>query len=79
MATPSQDRLREDELVSTVIMHSKSKTKTSELCNVTVPLFDEGDLIFEKAFVSFVGPISKHSRYAKQAVLHVELHGRLKV
>ena len=45
----------------------------AELCNVIAPLHDDGNLIFEHAEVSFVEPISKRSRYAKQAILFVEL------
>lgn len=45
----------------------------AELCNVIAPLHDCGNLIFEHAEVSFVEPISKRSRYAKQAILFVEL------
>lgn len=45
----------------------------AELCNVIAPLHDGGNLIFEHAKVSFVEPISKRSRYAKQAILFVEL------
>lgn len=44
------------------------------LCNAIAPLYDDGMLVFEEAFVSFVEPITKRSRYAKQAVLFVELH-----
>ena len=49
----------------------------AELCNAIAPLFDDGSLVFEKASVSFAEPISKRSRYAKQAVLFVELRARL--
>lgn len=49
----------------------------AELCNVIAPLFDEGSLVFEEASVSFVEPISKRSRHAKQAILFVELKARL--
>ena len=49
----------------------------AELCNVIAPLYDEGTLIFEGANVSFVEPISKRSRHAKQAVLFVELRARV--
>lgn len=45
----------------------------AQLCNAIAPLFDSGDLIFESACVSFVEPISKRSRHAKQAMLFVEL------
>lgn len=45
-----------------------------ELCNAIAPLYDSVVLVFEKAFASFVEPITKRSRHAKQAVLFVELH-----
>ena len=46
----------------------------AELCNALAPLYDEGDLIMDGAFVSFDEPITKRSRHAKQAILFVELH-----
>ena len=49
----------------------------AELCNVIAPLYDEGAITFESARVSFVEPISKRSRHAKQAVLFVELRARV--
>ena len=51
----------------------------AELCNALAPLYDEGSLIIETASVSFVEPISKRSRYAKQAVLFVELQATVRV
>ena len=48
-----------------------------ELCNAIAPLFDSGMLVFENAFASFVDPITKRSRHAKQAMLFVELHCRV--
>lgn len=50
----------------------------AELCNAIAPLFDSGELVFENASVSFVEPISKRSRHAKQAMLFVELKAKLK-
>ena len=50
----------------------------AELCNVIAPLFDSGELKIESARVSFVDPISKRSRHAKQAVLFVEASMRLR-
>lgn len=47
------------------------------LCNALAPLYDSGNAVFEKAFVSFVEPISKRGRHAKQAVLFVELQLRI--
>ena len=48
-----------------------------DLCNAIAPLYDEGKIVFDAAVVSFVEPISKRSRYAKQAILFVELRARL--
>ncbi len=49
----------------------------AELCNAIAPLFDAGELTIDEAKVSFVDPISKRSRYAKQAVLFVEARGKV--
>lgn len=49
----------------------------AELCNAAAPLYDEGLLIIEGAAVSFVDPISKRNRHAKQAVLFVEMRALL--
>ena len=49
----------------------------AELCNAVAPLYDEGSLVIESAKVSFVDPISKRSRHAKQAVLFVEMQAKL--
>ena len=49
----------------------------AELCNAIAPLYDSGLLIITDAFASFVEPITKRSRYAKQAVLFVEMHCEL--
>lgn len=49
----------------------------AELCNAIAPLYDAGKLIFISASVSFVEPLSQRSRYAKQAVLFVELKIKL--
>ena len=48
-----------------------------EICNVLAPLYDAGEIVFERVQVSFVEPISKRSRYAKQAVLFVETEIRI--
>lgn len=45
----------------------------AELCNALASLYDAGEIVFEKSQVSFVESISKRSRYAKQAVLFVEV------
>ena len=49
----------------------------AELCNVIAPLYDSGELVIERSVASFVDPISKRSRYAKQAVLFVEAEGKI--
>ena len=59
-----------------VILTAKGKNlgnMPAQLCNVIAPLFDDGNLTFVRSEVSFVEPISKRSRHAKQAVLFVEL------
>ena len=45
----------------------------AELCNAIAPLYDIGALSIYRTAVSFVAPISKRSRYARQAVLFIEL------
>lgn len=45
----------------------------AELCNSIAPLYDAGELEILESKVSFVDPISKRSRYAKQAMLFVYL------
>ena len=50
----------------------------AELCNAIAPLYDEGSLAIESASVSFVEPISKRNRHAKQAILFVEMRCRWK-
>ena len=49
----------------------------AELCNAVAPLYDTGKLEFLSAKVSFVEALSKRSRYAKQAILFVELKMKL--
>ena len=49
----------------------------AQLCNVIAPLFDDGNLTFVQSEVSFVEPISRRSRHAKQAVLFVQLKIKL--
>lgn len=49
----------------------------AELCNALAPFHDEGRLIIDSAEVSYVEPISRRSRHAKQAVLFVKLCGRI--
>ena len=49
----------------------------AELCNAIAPLYDDRHLEFLGASVSYVEPISKRSRHAKQAMLFVELRMKL--
>lgn len=49
----------------------------ASLCNALAPLYDRGNLTVEACLVSFTEPISKRSRHAKQAILFVELRGRI--
>lgn len=49
----------------------------AELCNVIAPLYDARTITFEKAMISFVEPVSKRSRHAKQAILFVQLIGKI--
>lgn len=49
----------------------------AELCNAVAPLYDAGHLMIESACVSFVDPISKRSRHAKQAILYVEMQAKM--
>lgn len=51
---------------------------SAQLCNAMAPLYDSGDLVFHQAIVSYVEPISRRSRHAKQAILYVELKAVLK-
>lgn len=50
---------------------------SAELCNAIAPLYDSGELRFLGASVSYVEPISKRNRHAKQAMLFVELRCRV--
>ena len=47
---------------------------SATLCNALAPLYDSGDAIITDSFASYVEPISKRSRYAKQGMLFVEAH-----
>ena len=51
----------------------------AELCNALAPFYDSGSLIIEDAHASYVEPITKRSRHARQAVLFVELRARVSV
>lgn len=49
----------------------------AELCNAIAPLYDDGSLIFIHAEVSYVEPLSKRNRHAKQAILFVALDAKV--
>lgn len=49
------------------------------LCNALAPLYDSGEVVITESFVSFVEPISKRSRYAKQGILFVEIHIKVNI
>lgn len=49
----------------------------AELCNAIAPLYDNCDIVFIEASVSYVEPISKRNRHAKQATLYVMLKARM--
>lgn len=51
----------------------------AELSNAIAPIYDIGELVFKDSFVSYVEPLSKRSRHAKQAVLYVQLEMILNV
>ena len=58
------------------ILTSKRKNlgnMPARLCNVIAPLYDSGHLSIISSNVSFVEPISKRSRHAKQAILFIQL------
>ena len=45
----------------------------AELCNAMAPLYDTDRLIFKSSKASFVEPVSKRNKHAKQAILFVEV------
>lgn len=52
----------------------------AELCNAIAPLYDTGVLIIKRASVSYVEPISKRNRHAKQAILFfIEMKAKMEV
>ena len=53
--------------------HKSLGNMPAVLCNAIAPLYDENQLTIEKTAISFVDPISKRSKHAKQAVLFVEM------
>lgn len=60
-----------------IIMDEKGRNLgnvAATICNALAPLYDAGNAVITGSFVSFVEPISKRSRYAKQGVLYVEVH-----
>ena len=50
----------------------------ANLCNVVAPLFDMGYLVIDSAKISYIEQLQDRSRYAKQGVLFVEMHIRLR-
>ena len=50
----------------------------AEMCNALAPLYDEGQIEIIDSRVSFVEHITERSRYAKQAILFIELKMVLK-
>ena len=62
------------------ILTSKGKdigNMPADLCNALAPLYDENCVEFLKAQISYVEPLSGRSRHAKQAILFVELTGKI--
>jgi hypothetical protein len=51
----------------------------ADLCNAIAPLYDDNSLEIKDTKVSFVDPVSKRSRHAKQAILFVEMKCQLKL
>lgn len=49
----------------------------AELCNALAPFYDEGMFTIHDAKVSYVEPLSKRNRHAKQAVLFVTMTGQV--
>ena len=49
----------------------------AELCNVIAPLYDSDCIKFSSAKVSYIEPISKRNKHAKQAILFVQLDGNM--
>jgi hypothetical protein len=52
---------------------------SAELCNILAPLYDSGYISILSSKVSYVEKIRERSRYAKQGVLFIELHIKLRV
>lgn len=49
----------------------------AELCNTIASLYDAGEVVITEAAVSYVEPLSKRNRHAKQAVLFVRMKLKL--
>lgn len=49
----------------------------ADLCNALAPLYDRNKVKVSSARVSYVEPLSARSRHAKQAVLFIELKGKI--
>ena len=74
--------IRQSSKVPIIMLTAKGKNvgnMPAELCNAIAPLHDNGNLHFLGASVSYVEPISKRSRHAKQAVLFVELKMNIRI
>ena len=50
----------------------------AEICNALAPVYDAGKIEIAESKVSFVEHITERSRYAKQAILFIELKMLLK-
>jgi hypothetical protein len=48
------------------------------LCDALAPLYDAGVVVLKYARVSYVEPISRRSRHAKQAMLFAEMELQLR-
>lgn len=62
------------------ILTSKGKdigNMPADLCNALAPLYDEKCVEISKAQISYVEPLSARSRHAKQAILFIEVTGRV--
>lgn len=51
----------------------------AELCNAIAPLFDDNKIEFISSNISYVEPISKRSRYARESILFIELKAKVKL
>lgn len=53
--------------------HQTLGNMPAELCNVLAPLYDGGYATIDSSRISFVEPISKRSKHAKQGIAFVEV------